>query len=299
MASQNKRYDISMKCLAEIYPQDLAKLVFGPEFSGSVEFRPETLPIVSARESDLLLYINKEFILHIEFQSTHESDIPDRMIDYYGRILRHYKIRDVYPVVIYLNPKTAPKEIPDSYTHDFLDMEALYKYKVLKIWEIESKFIIDNNLVGLFPLLSLTKDCDLKECYEKIESLNIDYSIIKELYTCAFLLAGLKYSKEFIKSLTKEDIMLESVTYKEILERGIAQGIIKGETEGIKKGIIKGKAEGKKDSIIYLLSARFKKIPARITKKIRAIKEDSTLEDLIVAAANSKSLEEFEKHLIA
>ncbi|MFQ6073400.1 MAG: hypothetical protein ACE5KT_11985, partial [Methanosarcinales archaeon] len=76
----------------------MAKLVFGPDFKGSVEFRPETLPIVSARESDLLLLIkniNKDFILHIEFQSKHESDIPDRMIDYYGRIIRHYKIRDV------------------------------------------------------------------------------------------------------------------------------------------------------------------------------------------------------------
>ncbi|MFQ6073345.1 MAG: hypothetical protein ACE5KT_11705, partial [Methanosarcinales archaeon] len=63
-----------MKCLAEIYPQDLAKLVFGPDFRGIVEFRPETLPIVSARESDLLLLIKnikKKFILHIEFQSTH------------------------------------------------------------------------------------------------------------------------------------------------------------------------------------------------------------------------------------
>ncbi|MFQ6071277.1 MAG: hypothetical protein ACE5KT_01055, partial [Methanosarcinales archaeon] len=78
-----------MKCLAEIYPQDLAKLVFGPEFRGTVEFRPETLPIVSARESDLLLYINKEFILHIEFQSTHEPDVPIRMLEYYTRIVRH------------------------------------------------------------------------------------------------------------------------------------------------------------------------------------------------------------------
>lgn len=54
------------------------------DFRGRVEFRPETLPYVSARESDLLLLIkepetNKEFILHIEFQSTHESDVPERM----------------------------------------------------------------------------------------------------------------------------------------------------------------------------------------------------------------------------
>ncbi|MFQ6119399.1 MAG: hypothetical protein ACE5KE_05880, partial [Methanosarcinales archaeon] len=143
-----------MKCLAEIYPSDLAKFVLGPEFKGSVEFRPENLPIVSARESDFLLKIkdpetNKEFILHIEFQSTHESDIPDRMLEYYGRIVRHYKIKDVYSVVIYLNPKYVPKEIPTSYTHEFRGINIDFKYKVIKIWEIESKFIIDNNLVGL------------------------------------------------------------------------------------------------------------------------------------------------------
>jgi len=57
------------------------------------------------------------------------------------------------------------------------------------------------------------------------------------------------------------------------------------------------KKEGEKNSIIYLLRARLKKIPAHITKKIRAIKEESTLEELIVADATSNSLEEFEKHL--
>jgi len=274
------------------------------DFKGRVEFRPETLPYVSARESDLLLLIkepetNNDFILHIEFQSTHESDVPERMLSYYARIVEHYKIKDVYPVVIYLNPKHAPKEIPDSYTHDFLDMATLYKYKVIKIWEIESNFITDNNLVGLFPLLSLTKDCDLKECYAKIESADIDSKQKKELYACAFLLAGIKYPKELIRSLTKEEIMLESVTYQEIIKKGIAQGIIKGKEEGIKEGIIKGKEEGKKEDIIYLLRARFKKIPEPITKKIRAIKEESTLEELIVAAATSNSLEEFEKHLMS
>ncbi|MFQ6063454.1 MAG: Rpn family recombination-promoting nuclease/putative transposase [Methanosarcinales archaeon] len=293
MASKNKRYDISMKCLAELYPSDLAKLVFGPEFRGRVEFRPETLPYVSARESDLLLLvknINKDFILHIEFQSAHESDVPIRMLEYYGRIVRHYKIEDVYSVVIYLNPKHAPKEIPDSFTHKFRNKTTLYEYEVIKIWEIESKFIVDNNLVGLFPLLSLTKDCDLRKTYKLIESLNIDITKIRELYVCAFLLAGLGYSKELIKSLTKEEIMLESVTYKEIIEKGIAQGIIKGEEIGIKKGKI--------DDIILLLRARFKRVPRAITTKIRAIKDSTTLEELIVAAATSNSLEEFEKHLI-
>ncbi|MFQ6120408.1 MAG: hypothetical protein ACE5KE_11050, partial [Methanosarcinales archaeon] len=81
-------------------------------------------------------------------------------------------------------------------------MNALYKYEVIKIWEIESNFIIDNNLVGLFPLLSLTRDCDLKKTYNLIESLDIDYNLIKELYACAYLLAGITYSEEIIESLT-------------------------------------------------------------------------------------------------
>ena len=92
--------------------------------------------------------------------------------------------------------------------------------------------------------------------------------------------------------------MKESSMYQYLFKDAIEEGIQKGMEKGIQKGMQKGKKEGKKDSIIYLLRARFKKIPRRITKKIRAIKEESTLEELIVAAANSKSLEEFEKHLI-
>ncbi|MFQ6054517.1 MAG: hypothetical protein ACE5J3_00860, partial [Methanosarcinales archaeon] len=93
------------------------------------------------------------------------------------------------------------------------------------------------------------------------------------------------------------DIMKESSMYQYLFKDAIEQGMKKGIEKGIAQGIIKGKEEGKKDSIIYLLRARFKKIPARITKKIRAIKEESALEELIVAAATSNSLEEFEKHL--
>ncbi|MFQ6071632.1 MAG: hypothetical protein ACE5KT_02885, partial [Methanosarcinales archaeon] len=85
------------------------------------------------------------------------------------------------------------------------------------------------------------------------------------------------------------DIMKESSMYQYLFKDAIEEGIIKGKKEG--------KIEGEKDSIIYFLRARFKKIPARITKKIRAIKEESALEELIVAAATSNSIEEFEKHL--
>ncbi len=57
-----------------------------------------------------------------------------------------------------------------------------------------------------------------------------------ELAGCAAVLAGLRFDRQFIKSVFREEIMQESVIYQDILQQGIQQGELKGELKGELRG---------------------------------------------------------------
>ena len=63
-----------------------------------------------------------KFILYIEFQSSHDADMPQQMMAYYARIVDKYQL-PVYPVVLYLNRGNSNKKlnIPNEYVNSILE----------------------------------------------------------------------------------------------------------------------------------------------------------------------------------
>ena len=45
------------------------------------------------------------------------------------------------------------------------------------------------------------------------------------------MLGGLRYSKEILRQLLREEIMRESVTYQDLLAKGVQQGTQQGELD--------------------------------------------------------------------
>ena len=294
MQKRYKTYDISLKFLSDKFPEHFVSLIFG-EFEGDVMLLDKKLPYTE-HDSDYIVKIedrhadceDDEFILHIEFQSTHDSNMPRRMMSYYARIVDKYGL-PVYPVVIYLNSDDFGPNTPDTYVNSIYNEQIIkFKYRVLKVWEIDPKMIIDRNLYGLFPILPLTnhgKTNDnrcLKACFDLVENADIKDEVLKaDMSVCTGVLAGLRYPKELVKSLMKVEIMQESVIYQDILSEGIE----------------KGKKEGMEESIISVLSARFGNISANMTDMIHHIRNKSRLNELLKSAATSRSLSEFEQKM--
>jgi len=150
-----QKYDITLKTLSDKFPQHYVDLIF-KDFKGDVKSLDKELP-TSKRESDCLIKVNDttkhtEFILHLEFQSSYDVNMPHRMLSYFARIYEKYEL-PIYPVVIYLNPDNLGLNIPNTFTNSIYDEDILlFKYKVLKVWEMDQNRIIDNNLYGLFPI---------------------------------------------------------------------------------------------------------------------------------------------------
>ena len=294
MPKRYKSYDISLKFLSDKFPEHFVSLIFG-EFEGDVMLLDKKLPYTE-HDSDYIVKIedrhadckDDKFILHIEFQSRRDSNMPRRMMSYYARIVDKYRL-PVYPVVIYLNSDDFGPNTPDTYVNSIYNEQIMkFKYRVLKVWEIDPKMIIDRNLYGLFPILPLTnhgKTNDnrcLKACFDLVENADIkDEALKANMSVCTGVLAGLRYPKELVKSLMKVEIMKESVIYQDILSEGIE----------------KGKKEGMEESIISVLSARFGDISANMTDMIHHIRNKSRLNELLKSAATSGSLSEFEQKM--
>ena len=287
-------YDISLKFLSGKFPDHFINLIFDG-FEGEVTSQDRELPSIR-RESDYLVRVKNtssicddtEFIVHMEFQSSIDINMPGRMLSYFSRIFERYKL-PVHSVVIYLNPDNARNNIPDTFVNSINGKENLsFKYEILKFWEIDQDKIIDNNLYGLFPILPLAKHRmiddkeNLAKCFDLVQNADIGNDKLKaEMYVCTGILAGLRYPKELIDSLMKVEILEESVIYKDILNKGIEKGMEKGMEK----------------SIIIILSTRFNDISPNLINLIYHIKDESKLNKLLKLAIKSNSLSEFEKQI--
>src|SRR5665648_315748 len=93
MVKSLQDYDITLKYLSDKFPKHFVNLIF-EGFEGDVELLDKELPL-SRRNSDYLVTVkggtcvDEDFILHIEFQSSHDVKMPERMLSYYALSLIH------------------------------------------------------------------------------------------------------------------------------------------------------------------------------------------------------------------
>jgi len=146
-----QKYDHSLKCLSERFPEDFIKYIFGSEPKkykvDSILQREYRTKKVAADFVVKISHGDSQFILHIEFESSSSrrfANMPLRMLNYYTRIVRKYKL-----------PVYSVRTFKDYYDGSVLDKKRIFEFKVLKVWELDKNIIINNKLYGLYPLLSL------------------------------------------------------------------------------------------------------------------------------------------------
>lgn len=157
-------------------------------------------------------------ILHLEFQTTIKSQKPIslRMLDYYVRLTRTYQV-PVTQVVIFL--QETSNEI--AFTEEYVSEVTTHRYRVIRMWEQDSALFLSN--LALLPLAPLTRTDSAQALLSQVaEEIAKIPDIETRQNTAAYteILAGLKFEKDFIRQLLREDIMQESVIYQDILQKG-------------------------------------------------------------------------------
>ena len=279
------QYDTAMKCISPEFSRDLAALIFNRKMD--LEPLPTALPSTEHR-ADFLAKVrgDEDFIIHIEFQTRYDPDMPLRMVSYYGRILYGYRL-PVYPIVAYISPEDADREIESTYSSSIGDKHVMtFDYEVIRIWELETGRIFEKKLYGLYPLTLLMDDADIDRCLREIADAVRNKHISADSYVCAQIFAELKYPKEVVKAMSLDDLeklMKQSTFYKETIGKGREEG----------------RGEGREEDIRSVLAARFGSVSDQVSRRIHTIRERnaSLLGDLIKLAATVKDIGEFERRL--
>ncbi|WGV25145.1 Rpn family recombination-promoting nuclease/putative transposase [Halotia branconii] len=221
-------FDNLCKLLSEKHPITFASWVLGTPQTNVIILKTE-LSIEPIRADHVTFLQLQERILHLEFQTKLESTppLPLRMLDYWVRLYRLYRLPITQVVVLLLPP--APGTVIETV---FSVETTHHEYRVIRLWEENPQVFLDNPaLLPLAPLAATTQpQALLQQVVERVNQLEPKQRPQISAYTQ--ILAGLKYKKDLIKNLFREDMMRESVIYQEILAEGEQIGEQRGRQEG-------------------------------------------------------------------
>ncbi len=193
-------------------------------------------------EADKILRIEEPspWIVHVEFQSSYNKELPLRLQRY--NILAHYRHGlPVQSVVVLLRGEAGrSSKITGLASEHRLPDGLLYhefRYNAVKVWERPVEEILAGALATL-PLAPITQ-VSLGELPRVIQLM--DERIEREVspaerpdfWTATFLLMGLIYPQSLANTLLQgKSYMRESSTYQAILREGKSEGIVEGEAKG-------------------------------------------------------------------
>ncbi|HMZ80926.1 MAG TPA: hypothetical protein PLL06_14590, partial [Acidobacteriota bacterium] len=196
------------KYLAEKYPEDFAAWVLGQRPT-HIEVLKTELSLEPIR-ADFVTFLRADgCILHLEFQTTADSDppLPLRVLDYFVRLYRLYRV-PIIQVVILLVETQSGRDLPNEFRYG----GTIHPFHVIRLWEQPPEVFL--SIPALLPLAALTRTAQpdglLKQIATQIQSIN-NIDIRRDISTCTQILAGLRFDQNLIRALLREKTMRESV----------------------------------------------------------------------------------------
>ncbi len=301
--------DITLKDIFEEVPHRLSKILSPAPIK---ELLPTALPSTELRV-DFLARLEDESILHMEFQSFNDANMPWRMLRYYTAIAEKYKTHNIKQLVVYVgNEKLRMKS-------RLRIRNLTFSYEILDIRQIDCKVLLESPDPMDRLLACLCKVEDEVYLIEKLiktmESMNEeerkDY-LLKAL-TLTELRPNLRIKlTEEVKPMPivvrPEDIRLpkrklrKDILYRLGLEEGEVIGIEKGKQIGLEEGrkegevigIEKGKQIGELEfaqkMVITITEAKLGYVPEGLKERVKDIKDREFLHALIKKLITSEKV---------
>ncbi|MCL1492305.1 MAG: Rpn family recombination-promoting nuclease/putative transposase [Pseudanabaena sp. Salubria-1] len=273
------------KFLAESFSTDFASWLLGEAIT-LTKLEPSELSVEPIRADSVVFLESIQIILHIEFQTEPNKNIPFRMTDYQLRLYRKFPEKQIHQVVIYLSPSQSRLVYENTFNIGRLNHE----FNIIRLWEQPTE--IFQRYQGLLPFAVLTNNQDpeetLRQVARQIENIE-DKQVQSNVAASTAIISGIALNKEIIQRLLRSEIMKESVIYQEILLEGEAKGLAKGEAKGLAKGEAKGLAKASnqialnmlRSNIAIDLVAKFTGLTLKQVQKLQkiSVKQSQTPKD--------------------
>lgn len=223
-------YDNVLKRLAAEYPSALVQWLLAVDVA-NIELLPTELSREPIRSDAVYFLPQLGQILHLEFQTEPQSNPPVslRLLDYWVRLYRKYRC-PIEQVVIFLKPTTS--EV--VFTEQFAVGSTVHRYRVIRIWEQEpAPLLADPELLPLAVLARTDTPTDLLEQVAARVDMIEERQKRSEISAYTEILAGLKFDRDLIRRFLREELMRESVIYREIQQEAKQEGREEGIQEGL------------------------------------------------------------------
>lgn len=228
-------FDNVCRYLSERFSADIASWLLGEPIT-LTRLSPTELSLQPLRADALILLQSEKVVLHLEFQTQPDTEIPFRMADYRLRVYRRFPQKTMRQVVIYLRQSASPL----VHQTQFELPGTRHEFEVIRLWEQPVDLFL--NSPGLLPFAVLTQIVDraaiLQTVATQIETIE-NRTQQHDLAASTEILAGLVLDKATIRQLLRTELMRESVIYQDIFQ----QGKVEGQAEGKAEGKVEGKAE--------------------------------------------------------
>jgi predicted transposase YdaD len=305
-------YDLTMRHLAERFPEDMAFLSLGTEVDSIATLSPD-LPAAEQR-ADWLAKVRigrKQGLVQTEFQTGYRAKKIRRMLSYRVQAAELHGI-PVLSVVVLLTPRGYPGPGHNVYRETpFGEPQLAFQWREVRLWEVDPELVLERGAVGLFPLIPLMKGRGTKPLRTAVAAASKVSDNVQraDLLTAVAVLGSLRYSKDVIKALIRSETMKESPIYMEILNAGRKEGQKLGRLEGQKLGRLEGqklgrlegqklgRLEGARTILCRTLGRRFPRVPSELKARIRAIRSLERLEELAEHAVTCRNLAAFSRLL--
>ena len=271
-------WDDLMKMLVGANPQHFVTwLVEGAEYKGerSTELKNRTI------EADILynLTLNgKEMVLHIEFQRRRDGNMGKRLWEY--NVLTTYTSGvPVCSFAIYLRKDGRVIEPPYPIVIPNGEIVHLFYFKNVKLWEVPAETLKQTGLIGLLPLLPLTKDGARQEVVDEMIT-ELVVAGEKNLLALSQLLGALAFKPETTKKWFRKrftvynDIIEESWVYQEWM------------------------AQGQRRTLLDIVQERFPEILNLVKKQAESIEDPEVLRRMAVKMSIVQTPEEAKQYLL-
>ncbi|MCG8364512.1 MAG: Rpn family recombination-promoting nuclease/putative transposase [Pseudanabaenales cyanobacterium] len=264
-------FDTICKFLIESFSTDFASWLLGEPIA-LTELNPSELSLEPIRADALILMQSDSLVLHVEFQTQPDPEIPFRMLDYRLRVYRRFPYKSMRQVVIYL--QQTGSELVQQTT--FTLPSTRHEFEVIRLWEQPLEMFL--NTPGLLPFAALSRVADRPEALRRVAAqleAMPDYRMQSNVTAAAAILAGLVLEKGMIQQILRREIMQESVIYQDILQEGRQ----------------KGRQEEGRSLILRLLTRKFGEIPPDLGSQLEQLSL-TQLEELGEALLDFSELQE-------
>ena len=281
-------FDTTLKDLIEIAPADWVAFFGHPVDPAIVSVIDSDLATVAtAADKVIRVADDSPWILHLEFQTSHDTLLPRRLLRY-NALLQYQHECSVATVLILLRPEANGTNLTGELAlTPPIGMPTLFRYTVLRVWERPPDDFLAGGIATL-PLatISATTAADMPGVFARMRDrlkADADPPLTDRLWSASYILMGLRHPQALIDRLMQEvHAMEDSVTYQYLVNKGLAmgeaRGLEKGRAEGEAKGLAVGKVEEAREMLLRIGTKRFGPPSPSTAAAIEAIRERKQIE---------------------